>query len=318
MVFRSYQAPTTWRVATKKVVLRKLLGKEIFMKWKVTLTAISLVFSFSSCATKLELYDTSSETFYSLEDGVKELQDSGYLILGETHYQEDIQKAQGIFINQVVKEKGRDGDFTVAWEFLNYPDQQKLENALSLYRTRAISIEQVLEPFFGQNPGKHLLYRPLFDSAKNLNGHMVATNAPREWKRKIVEGGIANLDPKYVPANMERGPALYFERFETAMGGHAPSDKLENYFLAQSFTDAVMAKSLVDLSQGELNFMIVGHFHSDFDHGLPFYLKKLTAEQVTHVRMMDFTGLTLDQQKELLTPHTKYGAVAPWILVINR
>ena len=288
------------------------------MKWKVTLTFISLVFSFSSCATKLELYDTNSKTFYSLEDGVKELQSSGFIVLGETHYQEEIQKAQGTFINKVVMEKGRDADFSVAWEFLNYPDQVKLENAMALYRTRAISIEQVLEPFFGQSPGKHILYRPLFDSAKNLNGHMVATNAPREWKGKIVAGGMANLDPKFIPANMERGPAPYFERFEAAMGGHAPSDKVENYFLAQSYTDAVMAKSLVDLSKGELKFMIVGHFHSDYDHGLPFYLKKLTAEEVTHVRMMDFTGLTREQQEEQLVPHPKYGVVAPWILILNR
>lgn len=288
------------------------------MKSKVTTFLMALIISFSSCATKLELYETSTDTFYSLEDGVKELQDSGYLILGETHYQEEVQKAQGIFINKVVQAKGRDGDFSVAWEFLNYTDQGKLENAMALYRTRAISIDQVLEPFFGQTPGKHILYRPLFDSAKNLNGHMVATNAPREWKSKIVAGGMSNLDPKYIPANMERGPAPYFERFNQAMGGHAPQDKVENYFLAQSYTDAVMAKSLVDLSRGELKFMIVGHFHSDFDHGLPYYLRKLTGEQVTHVRMMDFTGLTQEQRAEMLTPDAKYGPVAPWILVLNR
>lgn len=288
------------------------------MKWKVTLSLFAFIFSLTSCATKLELYDTSSETFYSLEDGIKELNDSGYVVLGETHYQKDVQKAQGLFIDAMVQAKGRDGDFTVAWEFLNHPDQAELDNAMALYRTRAITIESVMEPFFGSNSNRHLMYRPLFESARNLNGKMVATNAPRAWKSKIVAGGLANLDPKLIPSNMERGPAEYFERFETAMGGHAPADKLENYFLAQSYTDAVMAKSLVDLSRGELKFMIVGHFHSDYDHGLQYYLKKLTAEEVTHVRMMDFGALTSEQQAESLRRHPKYGPVAPWILVINR
>jgi hypothetical protein len=61
----------------------------------------------------------------------------------------------------------------------------------------------------------------------------------------------------------------------------------------------------------------VGHFHTDYDHGLPYYLKKLTNRPVVHVRMVDFKGLTVEEREKLLHGDATYGAVAPWILIVN-
>lgn len=289
--------------------------KMTMVKWLFSFGA--LFFSLTSCASAPQLFETSTQKTYYLEAGIKQMPADGFVILGETHYQEDIQNAQGLFIEKAVQVHGLENNFTVAWEFLNYPDQSQLEEKYSLYKEGQLEILDLLRPFFGKNADQHLVYEPLFASAALFGGKMVATNAPRAWKSKIVQGGLQGLDPQYIPSNMERGPKEYFDRFKVVMGGHAPADKVENYFLAQSYADAVMAKSLVDLSEGNMTFMAVGHFHSDFDHGLQSYLRKLTNRPVVHVRLVDFKGLSEEERQEILKGDAQYGALAPWLLIVN-
>lgn len=284
-------------------------------KWMLCLFGLFL--SLTSCASAPELFDTKTKQTYKLEDGLKKMPNTGFVILGETHYQDDIQAAQGTFINEAVRVHGLENNFTVAWEFLNYPDQTKLEEQFALYTVGQTTFVEALKPFFGKNSERHKVYEPLFASAALHGGKMVATNAPRAWKSKIVQGGLQGLDPQYIPSNMERGPKEYYERFLAVMGNHAPADKIENYFLAQSYADAVMAKSMVDLSVGDMTFMAVGHFHSDFDHGLQSYLNKLTNRPVVHVRMVDFKGLSETEREDILKGDATYGALAPWILIVN-
>lgn len=285
---------------------------------KLSLLILFFVFSFSSCASPAFLYDVQSKTYSPLEEGVKTLDPQGFFILGETHYVEDVQKGQGQFIDAFVSFHGLENNFSVAWEFMDYPRQGDLENLFSSYSQGQLNLEDLLKDILGSEPGKHLYYAPLFESAKKFGGKMVATNAPRPWKSIIVKQGFGALSADKIPANMERGSKEYLERFKTAIGGHGTPQQIENYFMAQSYTDAVMAKSLVDSSEGAVTFMVVGSFHSDFDHGLPTYLRKLTNAPVQHVRILDFKGLSEAERAEALKADAQYGNKANLYLILNK
>ncbi len=285
---------------------------------KLLISLIGLVATFTSCATSIELYHVPSKQSYSLEKGVAKLPAEGFIILGETHYDKETQVAQGQFIETMVSHLQIEGNFSVGWEFLNYPDQLLLDEKFNQYSEGSLSFDDLLKSFFGKKPGGHLLYRPIFDAAKKFSGKLVATNAPREWKSKIVSGGLGALESQYIPRNMERGSTFYFQRFLAAMGSHAPADKIENYFLAQSYSDAVMAKSLVDQSAGQLTFMIVGNFHSDFGHGLPSYLRKVTNENVLQLRMINLKSLSAQERLTALADDALYGPRSSWLLILNK
>lgn len=276
------------------------------------------LFSFTSCATPLYLFDVRSKNYQELNQGVKDLDPDNIFILGESHYIKDIQKAQGQFIDQMVKTHSLESHFSVGWEFLNYPDQTKIDQHLDKYRNDEISLNDFFDRLFNENPGKHTFYSPLFENIKRHKGKFIATNAPREWKSVIVKEGLNSLSSDKIPANMERGSGEYFERFKEAMAGHGSSQQLENYFLAQSYTDAVMANSLIKEMQGETIFMVVGSFHSDYGHGLPFYLKKLTNKKVRHIRFVDFKGLSENERESFLKEHGKYGHRSDIYLIVNK
>jgi uncharacterized iron-regulated protein len=285
---------------------------------KLSLLILFFIFSFSSCASPAFLYDVKTGSYSTLEEGVKTLDPQGFYILGETHYVEDVQKGQGQFIEAFVGHHGLENNFSVAWEFMDYPRQADLENLFSSYVSDQLSLSDLMTDILGREPGKHMYYAPLFESAKKFGGKMVATNAPRSWKSIIVKQGFGALSADRVPSNMERGSKEYFERFKTAIGGHGTPQQIENYFMAQSYTDAVMARSMVDLSEGVVTFMAVGSFHSDFDHGLPAYLRKISNAPVKHVRILDFKGLSESERAELLKADSKYGDKASLYLIMNK
>lgn len=288
------------------------------MNRKILVFLAGIFVTLSSCATSVELYNVGSKQSFPLNKGVELLPTEGFIILGETHYDLETQQVQGQFIEAMVSHLQLENNFSVAWEFLNFPDQKILEEKFKLYSEGTLNFTNFLQNFFGQNPGGHLLYEPIFKATSKYSGKFVATNAPREWKSKIVASGLSGLDSQYIPQNMERGSPAYFERFLSVMGNHAPQNKIENYFLAQSYSDAVMAKSLVDLSEGQLKFMIVGNFHSDFGHGLPTYLEKVTNENVLQIRMVNLKGLTHEERIEALSDDPKYGPRSSWLLILNR
>lgn len=284
----------------------------------ISLLFLAFIFSFASCASPTYLYETASKEYVLLEEGVKQLDPQGIYILGETHYEVDVQKGQGEFIQAMVKEHGLQNNFSVAWEFMDFPRQSDLENNFAQYEQGQMTLEALLTDILGREPGKHMYYAPLFESAKLFGGKMVATNAPRDWKSIIVKSGFSALSADKVPANMERGSEAYLDRFKIAMGGHGTAEQIENYFMAQSYTDAWMAKSIADFSEGAVTFMVVGSFHSDYDHGLPTYLRKVTNQKVHTIRILDFKGLNQTERGELLKADPKFGDKASLYLIMNK
>ncbi len=281
------------------------------------LTSFALLL-FASCASGLELYNSATGEMKPLKEAVADLPERGIFLLGETHYQKDIQKAQGDFIREVVVQKSLQKDFILAWEFLDFPKQSEVEDIYGKWVLNKVSTQDLFRGMLGRDPGQHLLYAPMFEAAKTLGGSILATNAPREWKSKIVKGGFGALSSFQIPRNLVRGTESYFERFVEAMGGHGSPTQIENYFLAQSYTDAVMADQIEKAHQKSATFMIVGHFHTDYGHGLPKYLEALGAQDLINIRMIDASSLSSQELNEQLVGHPQYGMRGDYFLILNR
>jgi uncharacterized iron-regulated protein len=267
-------------------------------------------------AKTVTLFDLREQKEVSFAQMGHDLDDDALILLGETHYEARVTTALGILIEEIVKLKKAQANYTVAWEFMNYPDQRKIEQSFGLYANEQQLFSDFLQTIFpGQKPQKNLVYQPIFDAAKKYNGKVLATNAPRTWKRIVVAEGIGSLESDQVPQGMQRGSQNYFDRFFSAVGGHGNPAVVEGYFMAQSYTDAVMAEQLV---KGlNLQFMIVGYFHTDYGHGLPAYLNRLTKRQIVNVRVVDSTTINEEELLLLKGIHDGYGLVSDYLLLIK-
>lgn len=282
----------------------------------VTSTAF-INFAFSK-NLNIKIYNTKSQQFISQKELFQNIPTKGQLVLGEQHYQDVVQKAEGDIIRGVLQEKKIQNNFSVCWEFLNYPNQQTIDSVFLRFKKHLISIADLFSKLFlGTKPQVHHSYRHLFEVARFFNGEVIGINAPRAWKQVITKDGLANLDKKFIPVNMELGGKFYKERFVKAMGGHVPSKKVPYYFEAQSYTDSVMASSIQNLPQHDLKFIIVGAFHSDFNDGLVAQLKKYNSGPTTTIKIINIQNLSKKEIKNLLTPHSRYGIIADYIYMQN-
>lgn len=281
---------------------------------------ISVVFINFTFAESLnvKIYDTKSQKFISSLDLFIAVPRQGQLILGEEHYQEAIQKAEKDIIGGVLLAQFREINFSTCWEFLNYPNQKIITSTFLQFQKQLISISGLFEKLFiGLKPEVHHSYRHLFDVTRSFKGKVIGINAPRKWKRVITKNGLASLDKKLIPANMELGGAFYKERFMKAIGNHASPEKASYYFEAQSYTDSVMANSIQSVPQNNLKFVVVGSFHSDYNDGLVAQLKKYNSGPTTTIKIINTTNFSEKEKENWLNPHPKYGVIADYIYMLD-
>ena len=273
-----------------------------------------------SYASSFKLIDLKSGLDTGPNEIASSLSDDAIVLLGEYHYEKEIIKGQSYIIESLSEEKNARGNIAVAWEFLNYPEQKELSQFFFEYKQDQLSFTTLIESYFPTVEGKinqSYFYRPIFESAKKFDGRFIATNAPRAWKRIVVSSGVSALRSDQVPANMRRGNDFYFDRFLAAMGGHGDPSVIEGYFMAQSYTDAVMADSLVRESAGLLTFMTVGSFHSDYGHGLPDYLKEITSRQVINIKIISRAMTSADDLSAIESKDPRYGFIADYLLIVD-
>lgn len=278
-----------------------------------------LVFSQNGFCLNLEFFNTKLQKIDQLDEVVKNISDESTIIMGEEHYNPLVQETEGFIVESVVKSKNAIGAFTGAWEFLDYPDQAKITEAFQNWKTDALDDQQFLTELFGtaQRGQSHEVYLPFLKSIKNLGGELLATNAPRDWKRVITSTGLSTLDPKLVPPNMELGSANYYDRFKLVMQDHVPASKLQNYYEAQCYTDSVMSYQIMSQSKFSLRFMVVGSFHSDYFDGLVESYKKIVSLPVVLFKLVDVSKMTVTEIDELLKEDPQYGPLADYIVLIR-
>ncbi|MBE8162574.1 MAG: ChaN family lipoprotein [Bdellovibrionaceae bacterium] len=291
----------------------------IFRSVVFALISISFIHPIFATGAKIRVYDTQLQKFISPLDLFTAVPRQGQLVLGEEHYQEAIQKAEGDIVAGVLSAQAREKSFTICWEFLNYPDQKIINTTFSQFTQQLISITEVFAQLFTRSkPMLNYPYRHLFEVARSFKGKMVGINAPRKWKQVITKNGIAKLDKKLVPNNMELGGPFYKERFIKAISNHVSPEKVPNYFEAQSYTDSVMAESIQKMSNTkDLKFVVVGSFHSDFNDGLVAQLKKYNPKPTTSIKIIDITEFSNTERQNLFNPHPKYGVIADYIYTVD-
>lgn len=287
---------------------------------KLIIITLFTLFTTLANAQSFKLLDLKSGVESSSKEMAMSLNDDAIILLGEYHYEKEIIKGQYLIIDSLSHEMNVQNKMAVAWEFLNYPQQKELSQLFIAYKESKKTFDEVIETFFPSVEGKEnksYFYRPIFDAAKKYNGKLVATNAPRAWKRLVVSSGIEALMPEQVPTYMRRGNDFYFDRFLEAMGGHGDPSVIEGYFMAQSYTDAVMADSLERETSGLLTFMTVGSFHSDYGHGLPDYLNDISSRQVINIKIISKKMTSSEEIKALQSEDPKYGFIADYLLIVD-
>jgi uncharacterized iron-regulated protein len=274
---------------------------------------VILAFTSATSHSKItEIYKTSDKSTLSLEELIQEIPSSGQYILGEFHNTKEIQDAQGQLIHEkVLFEKAQNG-FSVFWEFLNYTDEEKTQINWDLFKTNQIDSTQFITNTAG---AQNLSYSPIFETTKTLLGDIKGINLPRAIKQKILKEGIQSIDPKYIPQNHYVGGPEYKERFEIAMGGHAPQDVIEKYFLVQCLTDSVMAEKISINDKHSMNFIIAGSFHTDFYDATVIRLRKLVNYDIITFKFVTKNNISAEELDNFKTGDKKYGAFADYIVI---
>lgn len=128
-------------------------------------------------------------------------------------------------------------------------------------------------------------YKPLLEFGNQNKLKVIATNIPRKYASIVYKQGISQLDtlPKnelnYIvplPFDVDTTLSQYKEIME--MMNHSSG---YNMVLAQAIKDATMAYSIHQyFNAGDLFLHFNGCFHSDYDQGIEWYLKKLNPSYI--------------------------------------
>ncbi len=249
-----------------------------------------LVFLFLSQALWAEenqevyVYSTDLQQMISYSSLLHSLPSKGKIILGEEHYQENIQKIQSELIRDHVHFYRREGEFTVAWEFLDYPNQKDIFQGYQQYLKSELTTKQFFEKVLKIKKGKS--YYPIFEETKALGGKILAVNLPRKIKQIVINKGPSALELRYRPLGFDLGTESYAKRFEKAMDGHVNGEKLKRYYYTQCLVDHTIAEQMT-IQDDDLQFLIIGSFHSDFKDGTVRALKQRSELPIITLKIID-------------------------------
>jgi len=232
------------------------------------------------------------------------------ITLGEHHYNIVVQNNQAKIIDLIITNQNIQGSFSLGWEFFEYKYQNDLDLAANTYKAKDITWDQFILRAIPGSSNKHLEYRTIIDNVLRLDGQLIATNATRAVKKKLMDNGDSTLSTDDTPALWFSPTVDYFKRFEIAMGGHADPITLKKYFLAQHYTDAIISSKLNDISRYKHRFLVIGSFHSDFFDGINRYLKGNSIL----LKFVDRALYTQSEWEALKVTDPLFGNVADYLI----
>lgn len=278
---------------------------------KITLYLLIIISNITH-AKIIEIYKTSDGTSVGLNKLVANLPAQGYFVLGEFHNTTEIQAAQAELISSKVQFENRENDFNIHWEFLNYTDQNKTNSEWDRYQNNLITSTEFIKRTAGK---QNLSYTPIIETTKLFSGNLHGINLPRSIKQKVIKDGIQSIDPKYIPYHHYVGASEYKERFIQAMGGHAPPDIIEKYFLVQCLTDSVMADQIAKSVLKPINFIIAGSFHTDFYDATVVRLKKLVTYDIITFKFISKNSSSAKEIENYKAGDKDFGQFADYIII---
>lgn len=305
--------PEKWQFAKLHLNMSNQLLSKIVLP-------ILFLFSVNAQALSLRIYDVQNKEDISMDDFLVESAESKTIIMGEFHGDGPIQAGQAEIMDRIVAEQAMEGRFDLGWEFLNFPDLEKNTENYNAFVSGKLARKDLMPRLFPNsgNMEYYETYLPLFDVLKRRSGALISLNAPRSMKTIVRKEGIEALDSDNVPPLFDLGGANYYNRFKAAMGGHVPEDQLEGYFLAQCYTDDVMSWQLNIQQRNELQFVVVGAFHSDFYDGMVSRLDPYHGETSKLViKFLNESKLSEEDKTEFLEGSDTYGDYADFIVLVK-
>ncbi len=273
----------------------------------------------SAHSAGFKMFDLKTKSEITLGELSSTLDGNENIVLGEYHYTLPIQDGEGIIIRSIVKNLGLQGAFTVGWEFLNYVEQSHISLAFDQFARGDILGDDLMIAFFGKGSDVEMNrpYLKVMEAIRDLDGELIGTNALRSVKKQIIDDGLDSIAPELVPPQIEIGGANYRERFLATMHGHVPPEKVEPYFIAQSYTDSVMAYQVGQLSSNNLSFLVVGAFHTDYRDGVIKQFARYSSNETITIKIVSSAQFGPSELEALLNPHPKYGPVADYLFVVD-
>lgn len=290
-------------------------------KWFI-LAILTLGFSMSAFASSSwngRIIRVPTQQDISMKELTAGLSKAQVIILGEKHNTSAIQYAQSLIIHNVVTATHQENQFLTAWEFLNYPEQDKINLAYARFISGKIDgLGFLIET---QGTTNNASYIPILDITKILQGNLIGVNISREAKQPVVEGGIGAVDPQYLPPDFAMGSTGYHQRFIDIMTGHGSPERIENYYAAQCLTDDIMAYTLQKNFNIPLQFLITGSFHTDYFDGVVNRIKiRLPEKSVIVVRLIDASEYDEQELNDMLPDilyDKTYGNIADYVYFVN-
>lgn len=233
------------------------------------------------------MVDSVSGAAATAENIAREADGKRFVFLGESHDVLKHHEMQAEIIRALAK-RGR--NVIVGLEMFTRPVQDHLNPWTLGWWTEQEFIER--SDWKAQWGFDFSLYRPVFQSVRDLRLPMVALNVPRDWVRRVGRNGPSGLtaeEQAQVPP-IDTTNAAHRKVFDALMGGHPmPGTAGENIYSAQVLWDVAMADSALKyLSAYPLDSRIVfvviaGSGHVMYGQGINYQIRKRTGE----------TGVTL-------------------------
>ncbi len=273
---------------------------------KAVFLIIALAYHLPLNAKVLEVYSPYRQMSLGLKSLYVNLSKANLIALSEFHNTKNIQLAQAQIIDELAKYRKEKPQ--LFWEFLNYTEQKKIS-----YDYDRLPTDSFLEKYIGPKQAK--FYSPIIQKIKLHQGHVFGLNLPRPWKQKVIKDGIDSIPKEYIPPQHYIGGDDYKKRFYTAMKGHTSGEKIEKYFEVQCLTDSIMAQQLALKLTHQLNILIAGNFHLDFEDGTLVRLKNLIPLNLKSLKIVEKSAHTQEDLKQFKLGHPEYGIYADYIVV---
>ncbi|MGZ3774354.1 MAG: ChaN family lipoprotein [Pseudobdellovibrionaceae bacterium] len=287
----------------------------IFLK-QFSLVGLFIIWTLSASAQAL--YDGANPNLnapISIEKFAAGIPKGSIVVIGEQHNYLPIQQGQ-LSILYALKKLGH--NINVGMEFLNYPNQSKVDD----YRSGKLSEEDFKKQAWGESDFKMYRDQILFPLAKN-GEKTFAINSPKEIPIAVKTKGLANLtdqEKSCLPPQFQLGSDSYKERFKEQMAGHVGNEEAMNrYFEAQSVWDDTMAWKICEAATNSNNTLvvIVGQFHVEYGDAL---ISRIHARCPSFKVTSVFQYLFFNDEKidlNSLMPSPKYGPLSDYLMVVQ-
>jgi uncharacterized iron-regulated protein len=260
-----------------------------------------------SCArTPIRVYDLRHDREIHPQSLPQKISTPITIVLSEQHYQPSIQKTQAEVIRSIVQHHNLQGKFSVGWEFLDFTDQDLIDDLTSQWGEGIIDDETFIRKLFpsAKSSEKNRIYLPILRAVRDFEGQLLGVNAPRDWKKIVTSQGLGGLETHQMPSQCNSSQNNYRDRFFEVMSDHIQQATLERYFEAQLYTDCTIANILTNKSKHDLKFLIIGSFHADFGDGVVPQLGSAVTIK-----------LIQGKDDELLIPHPRYGKISDFVYI---